>query len=354
MKFNKIVSLSLPVLLILAGCSKSAASSSSTASTSSSQDSSSSLDSSSSSAKEAIQIDAYGSAVSDTAAVMIAGKSEGTNVDYVVSSQPVVFAAMAKNKNLTIKADIAKAFSEKFGTNGFPQAGLFIKKTLSDDTTKKGDIESFLKSYDTDVADLIAGGTATAALMDTFGDATAQKGRFGTHSTVLKAVQKTNGLSFLSKEKNPDVAGFAKFKDPLKIDVQAANLSSYYSESLPEATTAMDSLSFSVASPIGAPSVAFARYASDTENYVTEAPTAVSAEFASGTKDFIVFDSVNGLALSKKNSGNYLLVRMVTFGNLYLVATGNDTDGTFSNDDFIYGFGENKVPDLAFKAVYGA
>ncbi|MCH3966892.1 MAG: hypothetical protein LKE52_04690 [Bacilli bacterium] len=145
-----------------------------------------------------------------------------------------------------------------------------------------------------------------------------------------------------------------KFKDPLKIDVQAANLSSYYSESLPEATTAMDSLSFSVASPMGAPSVAFARYASDTENYVTEAPTAVSAEFASGAKDFIVFDSVNGLALSKKNSGNYLLVRMVTFGNLYLVATGNDTDGTFSNDDFIYGFGENKVPDLAFKAVYGA
>jgi hypothetical protein len=131
---------------------------------------------SSSSAKEAIQIDAYGSAVSDTAAVMIAGKSEGTNVDYVVSSQPVVFAAMAKNKNLTIKADIANAFSEKFGTNGFPQAGLFIKKTLSDDTTKKGAIESFLKSYDTDVADLIAGGTATAALMDTYGDATGPAG----------------------------------------------------------------------------------------------------------------------------------------------------------------------------------
>ena len=44
---------------------------------------------------------------------------------------------------------------------------------------------------------------------------------------------------------------------------------------------------------------------------------------------------------------------MATFGNLYIVATGNDEDNTLSNDDYIVSYGENLVPDLAFKAVYG-
>ena len=43
---------------------------------------------------------------------------------------------------------------------------------------------------------------------------------------------------------------------------------------------------------------------------------------------------------------------MVTFGNLYLLGTGNDEDQKLSEDDVILGFGENLIPDLAFKAVY--
>ena len=77
-------------------------------------------------------------------------------------------------------------------------------------------------------------------------------------------------------------------------------------------------------------------------------------EFAvTKNSDFIVFDSVNGVKLSKANQNAYKLVRMVTFGNLYIVSTGNDEDNTLSNDDYIVSYGENLVPDLAFKAVYG-
>ena len=43
---------------------------------------------------------------------------------------------------------------------------------------------------------------------------------------------------------------------------------------------------------------------------------------------------------------------MLTFGNLYVVATGNDDNDHLDESDLIVGYGENLVPDLAFKAVY--
>lgn len=307
---------------------------------------------SSSTTKTKVTIDKYVGDVASTAPIMIAGLASGQKVDYVVSSYPVIFSAFQKNPKLRVVRNVAEDFSKKFGTEGFPQAGLFIRRSLSDDQGQSAQVSFFLHTFDTDVNDLIQGGKQTAEKMNGFShDEKVQRERFGFTSHVIQEIQKTNGLAFLSKEKNPDIQGFSKFKTPLGIQIQKEDLSSYYTKDVTSSLLDSD-LSFHVVAPLGAPSAALVRYASDTEKLDLTTPANVSAAFKKNEADFILFDSVNGLKLSSSFDHEYLLVRMVTFGNLYLVATGNDKDEVISEDDYIVGYGENLVPDLAFRAVY--
>lgn len=308
------------------------------------------------SAKELIKPDYYVSDVAATASVMVSGKIEGKEVDYVISSYPVIFASMAnseKKTNLSIYADVKEEFSKKYSTSGFPQAGLFIKSELLNDTTKAAEINSFLKTFDTDVADLVNGGTQAVSFMNSYSsDSTVQSDRFGFKSQVIANIQKNNSLAFINREDNPNAAELKKFSEPLSINIEESDLGSYYSSEIPSSASVLTSTPFSIITPKGAPSAAFARYASDTANLSIAAPSQVSSTFTSKSSDFIIFDSVNGCKLAKKNSSSYKLVRMVTYGNLYIVATGNDKDGKMDEGDVIVGYGENLVPDLAFKAVY--
>jgi len=304
------------------------------------------------SSADPISADAYVSSVSETAPILIAGDYEGTAVDYVVSSYPVIYNASLRNSKLSVYADVAEEFSKAYGTEGFPQAGLFIKKSLAEDESQKEGINGFLADFDADVDDLIAGGAQAIKYMSAYSeDLSEQASRFGFNQNILKGSQEKNGLSFIANGDNPTLEGFAKFKDPLGIDVTNDQLSSFYGVDFSAQSYRSDK-AFSVTCPQGAPAAALARYASSDELTLTQ-PANVSAAFTKGEEDFIVFDSVNGLKLSAKNGGNYLLARMVTFGNLYVVSTGNDEDGVLSNDDYIVSYGEGLVPDLAFKAVYG-
>ena len=49
----------------------------------------------------------------------------------------------------------------------------------------------------------------------------------------------------------------------------------------------------------------------------------------------------------------YKIAANITFGNFYLVATGNDEDKIMSQDDTIILFGQNQTPDLLFHYLYG-
>lgn len=177
--------------------------------------------------------DAYGDSVSNTAPIMLAGKNKGQDVDYVISSYPPIFAAMnnaSAQTELSIYSNVAEEFGKKFGTDGFPQAGLFIKTSLEEDSTKKEAIENFLEQFDADVLDLVEGASNAVELMNLYGDTTAQADRFGFNANVLKGVQKTNGLAFLTADKNPDLEGYEVFKENLGYNVTADQLSSFYPE----------------------------------------------------------------------------------------------------------------------------
>jgi len=306
--------------------------------------------SSSAEEKKAVRIDKYVSQVSDTLPYLLSKKDQGKDVNYVVTSYPVIANARAKDSSLSVYGNVRTLFSEKYSTSGFPQAGLFIKKSLAKDKSKEGEILSFLKAFDSTVDELISAPSKVKETLDKVlpGDE-AQKNKLGRTSSLALSVQKEkkNGFGFLSFTGQPDQEEYDRLKEPFSLNWQVSSFSSFYGRDLKE-EKARENLSFSLITPSGAPSLAFAPFAGS-ENFVTAAPNRVKSEFAKGEKDFIVFDSVNGRNLQ---GDKYEFVSRVTYGNLYVVSLGNDSNEVREDDDYIVGYGEGLIPDLAFKAVY--
>ena len=103
-----------------------------------------------------ITINRYVSQVSDTLPYRLSKTDQGKEVNYVVSSSPVVENALSKDSSLSVYSNIRTLFSEKYGTKGFPQAGLFIKKSLANDKSRSTDIFSFLSTVDDTLENLIS------------------------------------------------------------------------------------------------------------------------------------------------------------------------------------------------------
>ena len=299
--------------------------------------------------KELIHIDSYVADVSATAPIIKSKKYQGEDVDYVVSSYPVIFRA--KTETSKIYSNVAKDFGNRYHTNGFPQAALFMRSDLME-TTTENELYPFLSYVDTYVDDLVFGGKIVAQSMFNYSSSSGeQQARFGLTDIDVLNCQHENGMAFIRKRSNPLIEDFQLFEEPLGISFSESDFSTYYSTTVPEDAAHQDTKTFTVTTPLGAPSVVFSGYFDQSSVTITS-PVNVRQAFASKTSDFIVFDSVNGVKLSKANNNSYKLVRMLTFGNLYVVATGNDDNDHLDESDLIVGYGENLVPDLAFKAVY--
>ena len=297
-----------------------------------------------------VKISRYVSQVSDTLPYRISKSDQGQTVNYVVSSNPVVENALLKDSTLSIYSDIRTLFSEKYSTNGFPQAGLFIKKSLAQDRSKSADILSFLSTVDSTIAALESNPESVKSQIDeAMPNLEQQTSKFGMTTNLILNVQKDskNGFGFLDKKKQPDHYEYEKIFTTLSINIDDKNFSSYYYA--PYSTRTTSSLSFQIASPVGAPSLAFSAFASD-DKFITESPNLMKAEFAKGEKDFIIFDSINGRKLCEDK---YEFVSMVTYGNLYVISLGNDSDGIRNEGDYVVSYGEGLIPDLVFKSVYG-
>ena len=105
-----------------------------------------------------------------------------------------------------------------------------------------------------------------------------------------------------------------------------------------------------IISPTGAPTLALYNHISELTTNST--PTLVAAELTKDNYDAVVFDFYNGLKALKNNNGHYKLARILTAGNLYLVGINHPNEPT--NESKIVSFGENLLPDLAFKELYGS
>lgn len=103
-----------------------------------------------------------------------------------------------------------------------------------------------------------------------------------------------------------------------------------------------------IAAPAGAPAIAMYGF--------TNGLTSVSAPlplFQQATYDVIVAPTHGGI-MQIRNNAPYKLAATVSFGNFYLLATGNDDDGVLDEGDEVLIFQENEIPGKVFKYLYGS
>lgn len=109
-----------------------------------------------------------------------------------------------------------------------------------------------------------------------------------------------------------------------------------------------------IISPTGAPAMAFYKYAQD-PNYETNSDASnIVPMMVKGQKDIVVLPTNVGVNSIITKNLEYKIAATITFGNLYVAATGHDDDGIMDKDDYIVLFQQNSVPDLIFHSVYGA
>lgn len=115
-------------------------------------------------------------------------------------------------------------------------------------------------------------------------------------------------------------------------------------------------LNLSVASPSGAPSVCLYKYVKDESKVEIRSPeeaSAVAAYMVSGQKDVIILPTNAGVMNIVKQNVNYKIAANITFGNLFVCATGNDDNGVMDGDDYVLLIQQGNVPDKLFQYCYG-
>lgn len=114
-----------------------------------------------------------------------------------------------------------------------------------------------------------------------------------------------------------------------------------------------DEQPLTIVSATGAPSLAFYNYVDSAAFQTNSVPKNILAMMAGEDgADIIVVDAVSGIS-AIKNGANYKLAAILTFGNFYIGATGNDEDGILNVGDKLVLFGQNQTPDLVFHHLFG-
>ena len=108
-----------------------------------------------------------------------------------------------------------------------------------------------------------------------------------------------------------------------------------------------------IVSPVGAPAMAFYSYSEDPNFETNSDASNIIPMMVQGQKDVVVLPTNAGISAITKKGVGYKIAATITFGNLFVAATGNDDDGVMDADDYIVVFNEGGFPDLMFHAVYG-
>ena len=114
-------------------------------------------------------------------------------------------------------------------------------------------------------------------------------------------------------------------------------------------------LNLSIVTPSGAPSVCFYKYVADESKVEVRSPeeaSGIAAYMQTGAKDVIVLPTNAGIQ-QIKNGAEYKIAANITFGNLFIAATGNDDNGVMDGDDYVVLIQQNNVPDKLFQYCYG-
>ena len=110
---------------------------------------------------------------------------------------------------------------------------------------------------------------------------------------------------------------------------------------------------FSIATPTGAPALAFYNYATRSNFETNSVPTNIIAMMNKGDKDVVVLPTNAGVQAIVNAKAEYKIAATITFGNFYIVSMNNDENHEMDASDTILLFQKNNVPDKIFHYVYG-
>ena len=105
--------------------------------------------------------------------------------------------------------------------------------------------------------------------------------------------------------------------------------------------------------PTGAPAIAMAEFAALEGFETTTDPSTIVPLLAKGQYDVAVLPTNVGVTAMNVKNVPYKILCTITFGNLFIGATGKDADGVMGDDDYIVSFQQGAVPDKIFHYVYG-
>lgn len=108
-----------------------------------------------------------------------------------------------------------------------------------------------------------------------------------------------------------------------------------------------------IVTPTGAPAVAFYNYSTNDDFQTNSDPSNIIPMMLNETVDVAVLPTNAGIQAIIGKKVNYKIAATITFGNIFIGATGNDDDGVMDADDYIVSFQQGAVPDKIFHYVYG-
>lgn len=113
-------------------------------------------------------------------------------------------------------------------------------------------------------------------------------------------------------------------------------------------------LELSVATPSGAPAIAFyAHLLEDNLEVNSVAQNVVAYLTSSSTKDVVVAPTNAGIQAIVNKGATFKLAAVITFGNFFIVSCGTDSDNTLNEGDKVLAFQETNVAGKLFQYVYG-
>lgn len=286
----------------------------------------------------------YGKSVLETAIVLNSGYFQNEKIDFVISSEPVVTKTLSNISNLEVIENLTDKFSNKYNTNGFPQAGLFIRSDLDNnlDTT-------FLANLKFNLYDLKNNSSLnTVENINNLFSIQEQNQQLGYNYELIKSIQKNNRFGFIEFNEIKKEKLILDFK-LFDIDIDHNIFSKHYEDDVAAKET--NRLQYSVYLPSGAPTLAFSNLLKN-ENVNITTSSMISSNFSNKSADFLIIDAVTGYKLSKANSYSYKLVSMLTYGNLFLIKTRKNENYNLDQNSNIFSFGENMIPDMVFKKIY--
>ncbi len=117
--------------------------------------------------------------------------------------------------------------------------------------------------------------------------------------------------------------------------------------------TNISKLNFKILSPSGAPSICYTPFIKESKDNIDIVdPSSIVSKINSKDYDVFIFDLINAAKIIKNNNLDYKLVNVLTIGNCYVVATGNDNDKTISSDDKIVSFGTSSTFTKIFEKIH--